>query len=156
MRSKSAAWAASTSRQYDNSASLAVIAPNTMPAAFAAEVGLSAACDPDSHDNVARAATSANRIETLVSRVTGYAALRPPYDRCAVSIACQMRWLVVGISICVTPSGASASSTALTIAGKAPTVPASPAPLAPIGLSLVGQGLLSTLIAPRSAARGIA
>src|SRR5438105_13737562 len=75
------------------------------------------------------------------------------HARCS---ACQMRWLVVGISICVTPSGVSASSTALTIAGKAPTVPASPAPLAPKGLSLVGHGLLSTLIAARSSARGIA
>src|SRR5436309_459690 len=77
------------------------------------------------------------------------------YDR-TDRTACQMRWLVVGISMWLTPSGASASITALTIAGSAPTVPASPAPLAPIGLSLVGHGLLSTLIAARSSARGIA
>src|SRR3981189_2307683 len=38
----------------------------------------------------------------------------------------------------------------------AASVPACPAPLAPIGLSFVGHGLLSTLIMPRSAARGIA
>ena len=55
-----------------------------------------------------------------------------------------MRWLVVGISMCVIPSGASAASTALTIAGKAPTVPASPAPLAPIGLSRRAYGDATT------------
>src|SRR5437763_8077152 len=72
-----------------------------------------------------------------------------------VCIACQMRWFVAGMSRCLTPSGASAFRTALTTAGKAPTVPASPAPLAPNGLSLVGQGLLSTLMAQMSSARGI-
>src|SRR6478609_2946995 len=74
----------------------------------------------------------------------------------AARIAAHTRSGVVGISICLTPSGASASSTALTTAGRAPTVPASPAPLAPNGLSLVGHGLLSTFINAMSAARGIA
>jgi hypothetical protein len=40
--------------------------------------------------------------------------------------ACQMRSLVAGMSRPLTPIGASASTTALTIAGSAPTVPASP------------------------------
>jgi len=30
--------------------------------------------------------------------VAGYAPLHPPYGRRAASIACQMRWLVVGMS----------------------------------------------------------
>src|SRR6266481_1691486 len=58
----------------------------------------------------------------------------------ASRIACQMCSLVAGMSRPLTPSGASASTTALTIAGSAPTVPASPAPLAPSGLRLVGTG----------------
>src|ERR1700719_3779672 len=41
-----------------------------------------------------------------------------------------MRSRVAAMSRLLTPSGASASITALTIAGSAPTVPASPAPLA--------------------------
>src|SRR5215472_6051448 len=59
----------------------------------------------------------------------------------ASRIACQIRAGVAGISRLLTPSGDSASITALTIAGSAPTVPASPAPLAPSGLRLVGTGL---------------
>src|SRR5215467_6603802 len=58
----------------------------------------------------------------------------------ASRIACQMCSLVAGMWRSFTPSGASASTTALTIAGSAPTVPASPAPLAPSGLRLVGTG----------------
>jgi hypothetical protein len=42
--------------------------------------------------------------------------------------ACQMRSLVADMSRPLTPIGASASTTALTIAGSAPTVPASPRP----------------------------
>src|SRR5207237_4316239 len=83
---------------------------------------------------------------TARAAVAGYAPLHPPYGVRVSCIACQMRWLVVGISMCLTPSGASASRTALTIAGNAPTVPASPAPLAPSGLSFVGHGLLSILM----------
>src|SRR5512134_2987446 len=44
------------------------------------------------------------------------------------------------MSMCVTPSGASASMAALTTAGQAPIAPASPAPLMPSGL--VAQGML--------------
>ena len=51
-----------------------------------------------------------------------------------------MRALVAGMSRLLTPSGLSASTTALTIAGNAPTVPASPAPFAPSGFRLVGTG----------------
>ena len=51
---------------------------------------------------------------------------------------------VAGISTSVTPSGASASMMAFITTGMAPTVPASPAPLAPSGLYLVGTGLLFT------------
>src|SRR5262249_19722753 len=43
-----------------------------------------------------------------------------------------------GMSRCLTPSGRSASTTALTIAGVLPIVAASPMPLAPIGLNGVG------------------
>src|ERR1700756_5098489 len=43
----------------------------------------------------------------------------------ASRIACQMRSLVAGMSRLLTPSGASAPTTALTIAGSAPTVPRS-------------------------------
>jgi len=55
-----------------------------------------------------------------------------------------MRWLVARHVEALDPSGLSASITALTIAGSAPTVPASPRALAPSGLRLVGTGLLVT------------
>ena len=61
-----------------------------------------------------------------------------------------------GMSSVRTPSGASASITALITTGNAPTVPASPAPFAPSGLSFVGTGLLSTCMSGMSSARGIA
>ena len=57
----------------------------------------------------------------------------------ACSIASQTRSAVNGIWSCVTPSGASASSTALTMAGGAATQPDSPTPLAPSGLN--GEGV---------------
>src|SRR5690348_17151275 len=41
---------------------------------------------------------------------------------------------VAGMSICVTPSSASASTSAFMTAGGEPTAPASPAPFTPIGL----------------------
>ena len=44
---------------------------------------------------------------------------------------------VSGISICLMPSGASASSAALITQGMAPTVPASPAPFTPSGVITV-------------------
>ena len=56
----------------------------------------------------------------------------------AFSIACHIRAGVAGIAISVTPSGASASRTAEITAGAAPTVPHSPAPLAPNGFVAVG------------------
>src|SRR5262249_39185439 len=46
---------------------------------------------------------------------------------------------VIGISTSLTPRCASASTTALTTAGVEPIVPASPTPLAPIGLT--GEGV---------------
>jgi hypothetical protein len=58
----------------------------------------------------------------------------------ASRIACQTRALVAGMPRLLIPSGLSASTTALTIAGNAPTVPAWPAPFAPSGLRLVGTG----------------
>ena len=75
----------------------------------------------------------------------------------AARIAAHTRSGVAGMSSCLTPSGASASSTALMTAGSAPTVPASPAPLAPKGLSWVGHGVaLDLQVSGMSSARGIA
>src|SRR5260370_27768133 len=71
-------------------------------------------------------------------------------------MARQMTSAVAGISICFTPNSDSASMSALATAGIAPTVPASPAPLTPSGLVLVGTGLLLIAIAGRSLARGMA
>src|SRR5262252_6784346 len=71
-------------------------------------------------------------------------------------IARQMTSAVAGISMWRTPNSDSASTSALATAGKAPTVPASPAPLTPSGLVLVGTELLLIAIAGRSLARGIA
>ena len=79
--------------------------------------------------------------------------LRLNYFPC---IARQMRSGVAGISMCVTPNSVKASTTALTTAGSAPTQPASPAPLTPSGLVLVGTGLLSTCMAQKSCACGMA
>src|SRR5215813_9751349 len=45
----------------------------------------------------------------------------------------------IGMSICVTPNGESASTTAFTTAGVDPMVPASPTPLTPSGLT--GDGV---------------
>ena len=56
----------------------------------------------------------------------------------------QMRSGVAGISMCLMPKSERASTTAFTTAGNAPTQPASPAPLVPSGLVLVGTGLAST------------
>src|SRR3972149_5980798 len=54
-------------------------------------------------------------------------------------MACQTRSLVAGMSRCRTPSGARAFMTALMTTGRAPTVPASPAPLAPRGVVAGGR-----------------
>ena len=48
-------------------------------------------------------------------------------------MAAHTRAGVQGMSMCVTPNGASASTTALTTAGGEPTVADSPMPFAPIG-----------------------
>ncbi len=76
--------------------------------------------------------------------------------RWAARIALHTRGLVAGMSSSVTPSGASAFTIASITAGNAPTVPASPAPLAPSGLVFVGTGLLSIAMAHIVSARGIA
>src|SRR5260370_39226612 len=89
-------------------------------------------------------------------RYCGLRFAHPPYSRYTSTIACQMRALVAGMSRYLTETGARASITALTIAGKAPAVPASPAPLAPKGLRFVGTGLLSTFRYGKSSARGVA
>src|SRR5262249_4402683 len=53
------------------------------------------------------------------------------------------------------PDADEAPMSALVTAGSAPTQPASPAPLTPSGLVLVGTGLLSTSMSLRSRARGM-
>ena len=70
-------------------------------------------------------------------------------------IARQTRSGVTGMSRWRTPSGASASLTAFMSAGSAPTVPASPTPLAPSGLTLVTTSCESTVKSGRSSARGM-
>src|SRR5262245_35319417 len=61
---------------------------------------------------------------------------------------------VSGMSICVTPKGASASTTALTMAAVEPMVPASPMPLIPSGFTDVGVSVRVRFKRGRSAARG--
>src|SRR3954452_15401607 len=56
----------------------------------------------------------------------------------AAWIAAQTRDGVAGISRWRMPSGARASHTAFMVAASEPTVPASPTPLTPNGLTLVG------------------
>ena len=63
---------------------------------------------------------------------------------------------VAGISMCRTPNSESALTSAFATAGIAPTQPASPAPLTPSGLVLVGTGLAFTSIGEKSWARGMA
>src|SRR5215210_3345862 len=79
------------------------------------------------------------------------------YALCVVPAYCSLlppalpllRWWIVrqtfsgvsGMSMCRMPSGASASTTALTTAGAAAIVPASPAPLTPSGLTVDDQGI---------------
>ena len=55
----------------------------------------------------------------------------------------------------VTPRLLSASMTAFMTTGSAPTVPASPAPLTPSGLVVVGVGRVSILIPARDEAASI-
>src|SRR5205823_4765292 len=51
---------------------------------------------------------------------------------------------LTGMSMCRTPKGESASTMALTMAGVAPIVPASPTPLTPIGFTSVGVSVRSS------------
>src|SRR5207249_609469 len=84
---------------------------------------------------------------------------RPPgrgQGRRASRMAFQTRSAEAGMSRWRTPRGARASSTAFITTGSAPTVPASPAPLAPSGLSFVGTGWLSTTTSGSVSARGSA
>src|SRR6202022_462644 len=78
---------------------------------------------------------------------------QPPF---AFFIARHSRSGVAGISTWRMPRCDSASTRALATAGMAPTQPASPAPLTPSGLVLVGTGLLLTSTALMSVARGMA
>src|SRR5260370_21716954 len=59
-------------------------------------------------------------------------------------IAVHTRWGVAGMSTCRTPRCATASTTAFWTAGGAPMVPASPIPLTPSGVSVVGVSLSSS------------
>src|SRR5689334_17777048 len=70
--------------------------------------------------------------------------------------SCQIFSRLMGKSTCVMPRGARASTTALTSAGVAPMVPASPTPLTPMGFTFVGVTVRSVSIQGKSAARGIA
>src|SRR5688572_25118666 len=62
---------------------------------------------------------------------------------------------VAGIEMSVTPTGASASTTALITAGGTPIAPTSPTPLMPSGLWVHAVTWLPTLNIGRSAARGM-
>src|SRR5690242_10666544 len=62
----------------------------------------------------------------------------------------------IGMSICVTPNGASASTTAFTTAGVEPMVPASPTPLTPSGFTGEGVTVRSSSNSGKSCARGSA
>src|SRR5260370_13716023 len=73
---------------------------------------------------------------------------------CAARIARQTFSGVAGMSIWAMPSGLSASTTALLMAARAPTLPASPAPLTPKGLVLVGTGFSSVSKEETPSARG--
>src|SRR6185437_5465099 len=66
----------------------------------------------------------------------------------------QMRSRLMGKSTCVMPSGASASTTALTTHGVAPMVPASPTPFTPMGLTGVGVTVREVSMRGISAACG--
>ncbi len=60
------------------------------------------------------------------------------------------------MSMCLTPNGLSASTAAETMHGVDPSVPASPTPLAPSGLTGVGVTVLFSSNIGKSVARGIA
>ena len=59
-------------------------------------------------------------------------------------MAAQTRAGVSGLSMCVMPSGESASHTAPTTAGTDAMVPVSPTPLTPSGFTVVGVTVCAT------------
>src|SRR5207247_894467 len=78
------------------------------------------------------------------------------HERFALRSAAHSRAGVSGMSRCVTPRCASASTAALTTAGGMPMQPASPTPLAPSGLRGEGVQVFSIMTCGTSSARGIA
>ena len=78
---------------------------------------------------------AAERVQVVFRRNAGHE-IRYPW--LALLMARQMRSGVAGMSICVTPSGASASSIAAMIACGAAIAPAWPEPFTPSGLAFVG------------------
>src|SRR5680860_380958 len=90
------------------------------------------------------------RLGPLVLEQGGDHALAP----FALWMALYTRSGVVGISMSVTPRGARASMTALTTAGGAAMVPASPMPFTPNGLVVEGVTVESRVNDGSSAAEG--
>src|SRR5207244_6811177 len=76
---------------------------------------------------------------------------RRDHDRPPVWTACHTRSGVQGIWMSFTPYGRSASTIALTTAGVAAMVPASPTPLAPSGWPGAGLSVRSVTSSGRSA-----
>ena len=85
--------------------------------------------------------------------VAAYSAAARP---ALAATACQIFCGVAGMFMCVTPRGASASTTAFITAASAPTVPASPHPLTPSGLVRQGISFILRLNEGMSSARGMA
>src|SRR6202035_1241673 len=102
--------------------------------------------------NKARKPSDFNAGVTQPTRRAGYALAA----LLAFSIASHTRDGVAGMSIAVTPSGTSASISALITVGGAPMVPDSPMPLTPSGLVRHGTSSSSELISGMRSARGIA
>src|SRR6185437_1150459 len=83
----------------------------------------------------------------------------PPYAYAAPALRLMMRQTfsgLIGMSRWRTPNGASASTTAATIAGVAPMLPASPTPFTPMGFTGEGVSVLSSSNQGTCAARGTA
>jgi hypothetical protein len=70
-------------------------------------------------------------------------------------MAVQILSGVAGISMWLMPNGDSASQTALIVAAIDPTVPASPMPFAPTGLTIVGTARVAKVKPGKSSARGM-
>src|SRR5690606_30521557 len=79
---------------------------------------------------------------------------QPFLPLCASWIACHTRFGRSGMSMCLTPSGRNASTTALTIVWAEAIVPASPMPFTPSGLASLGVTVLLSSKLGRSAAVG--